>query len=179
MRSRRCSMPSSRLPSSPPDAKMGTLRLFDATTQSLRIVAHSGFQRAFLDYFAVVRDAEDVWSQAQKERRRVIVEDVRKSAWFAGTACPRGHGGGRGACRSSNAARGARRPFARSDRDSLDPSTSPRCAHPPDPRPSGPRGSGPHRTSTARGGAATRPIEPRTSSWRCWATSCAIRYRLS
>jgi PAS domain S-box-containing protein len=66
-------------------ADMGTLRLFDATTKSLCIVAHAGFGRAFLDYFREVRDSEDVCALAQEERRRVIVEDVRESSRFAGT----------------------------------------------------------------------------------------------
>ncbi len=66
------------------DAKMGTLRLYDPVSQSLRIVAHSGFQQPFLDSFAVVHDGEDICGQSVQLRSRVIVEDVRASPILVG-----------------------------------------------------------------------------------------------
>jgi PAS domain S-box-containing protein len=68
------------------EAKMGTLRLYDAATDTLRIVAHAGFGQPFLDQAAVIRDAEDVCGQAQQERRRILIEDIK--TYPGGAAAP-------------------------------------------------------------------------------------------
>ena len=66
------------------DAKMGTLRLYDPASRSLRIVAQSGFDKAFIDYFAVVRDDESVCGHSLHLCSRIVVEDIDRSPFFAG-----------------------------------------------------------------------------------------------
>ena len=64
-------------------AARGTLQLLDADG-TLRIAAQHGFEREFLDFFAIVRDKDLSCGQALKAMRRVIVEDVLKSPVFRG-----------------------------------------------------------------------------------------------
>ena len=64
-------------------AQMGTLRLYDAGSRSLRIVAQSGFTKPFLDYFAVVGEGESMCGHSLQLRRRIIVEDIERSSFFA------------------------------------------------------------------------------------------------
>jgi hypothetical protein len=64
-------------------AARGTLQLLDAGG-TLRIAAQHGFEREFLDFFAIVRDEDSSCGQALKSLRRVIVEDVLKSPIFRG-----------------------------------------------------------------------------------------------
>jgi signal transduction histidine kinase len=67
------------------EADMGTLQLYDARSRSLRIVAQRGFEREFLDHFALVRDDDPaVCGQALRHGERVIVEDVLQSPIFLG-----------------------------------------------------------------------------------------------
>jgi hypothetical protein len=64
-------------------AARGTLQLLDGDG-TLRIAAQHGFEREFLDFFAIVRDKDSSCGQALKAMRRVIVEDVLKSPVFRG-----------------------------------------------------------------------------------------------
>lgn len=60
------------------DADRGNMQLL--CPEGLRIVAHRGFERAFLDYFGCVRDeAGSVCSAALKARRRMAIPDVAKA----------------------------------------------------------------------------------------------------
>ena len=70
-------------------ADFGSVRLFDAQGQVLRIAAHRGFQPWFLERFAEV-DCRDttiwgvaLWGRARDRRERVIVEDVETHPAFA------------------------------------------------------------------------------------------------
>lgn len=64
-------------------AHMGNIQLLDGAG-NLEIAAQYGFQREFLDYFAVVNDVDTSCGSALKKARRVIVEDVTKSPIFRG-----------------------------------------------------------------------------------------------
>jgi two-component system CheB/CheR fusion protein len=66
-------------------AHMGTLQLYDETSQSLQIAAHHGFQRPFLDHFSVLHEGPAVCGEALRRGERVIVEDVSRSSIFLGT----------------------------------------------------------------------------------------------
>ena len=63
-------------------AEMGTLQLFDETTGTLRIAAQRGFERPFLEHFAVVKDGHAACGEAMRRRAQVIVEDVSNSSLF-------------------------------------------------------------------------------------------------
>jgi signal transduction histidine kinase/CheY-like chemotaxis protein len=66
-------------------ANKGTVQLLDCGSGALRIAAHRNFRQPFLDHFATVRDAEGTASGTALETApRVLVEDVRESAIFAG-----------------------------------------------------------------------------------------------
>lgn len=65
-------------------APMGNVQLYDPESESLRIVAHQGFDQSFLDYFASVHD-EAACGAARRLSARVIVEDVSRSPVFLGT----------------------------------------------------------------------------------------------
>src|SRR5215471_485365 len=67
-------------------ARRGTLQVHDAGTESLRIVCSRGFERDFLDFFAVVRRETGSCGTAMHSGERVVVEDVRKSPLFTGMA---------------------------------------------------------------------------------------------
>ncbi len=64
-------------------AEKGTLQM--AAGDSLRIVAHCGHERPFLDFFAAAENVASVCGEATKRGERVIVEDVEMSPLFAGT----------------------------------------------------------------------------------------------
>jgi PAS domain S-box-containing protein len=66
-------------------AEKGTLQLYDEASQSLRIVAHRGFEPPFLDHFSVVHDGPAVCGEALRRRERVVVEDVHVSPIFVST----------------------------------------------------------------------------------------------
>jgi signal transduction histidine kinase len=64
-------------------ADKGTLQLIEG--DSLRIVAHHGHDRPFLDFFAAAENVTSVCGEATKRAERVVVEDVESSTLFAGT----------------------------------------------------------------------------------------------
>jgi len=64
-------------------AQKGTLQLWEG--DSLRMVAHHGHKRPFLDFFARAENRASVCGEALKEGKRVVVEDVESSPLFAGT----------------------------------------------------------------------------------------------
>jgi PAS domain S-box-containing protein len=63
-------------------ADMGNVQLYDDTTGCLRIAAQHGFERPFLDHFAVVRGGEAACGAAILRREQVIVEDVSTSPLY-------------------------------------------------------------------------------------------------
>lgn len=65
-------------------ADFGNIQLLDPQTQTLTIVAHSGFRQSFLDAFATV-DAgdESACGRALRSGRRAVVEDVQEDADYA------------------------------------------------------------------------------------------------
>jgi two-component system CheB/CheR fusion protein len=66
------------------DAEMGNVQLADEAGV-LRVVAQTGFDRAFLDFFAHVDDHTDsVCGAATATRQRVLVDDVTTSPIFSG-----------------------------------------------------------------------------------------------
>jgi GAF domain-containing protein len=65
---------------------MGNVQLFDEATNNLRIAAHRGFERPFLDHFSVVRDGEAACDEAIRRREQVIIEDVWTSTLFDATS---------------------------------------------------------------------------------------------
>ncbi len=65
-------------------AEMGTLQLLDASGV-LRIVASHGFERPFLDFFALVHsDGSSACGQALWQGQRIIVPDLASSQIFVG-----------------------------------------------------------------------------------------------
>ena len=66
-------------------ADMGNAQLVDPATGALRIVAHQGFNREFLNFFQVVHDEESACGTAPAAGKPVWVEDVSRSPIFAGT----------------------------------------------------------------------------------------------
>ncbi len=65
-------------------ADFGNIQLFDSSSQTLRIAAQHGFSEEFLRYFEVVHGNDTACGSAAKAHSRVIVEDVRSDAIFAG-----------------------------------------------------------------------------------------------
>jgi GAF domain-containing protein len=57
-------------------ADFGNLQLLDPLTGMLRIVTQSGFDRRFLDHFAVVDDARSSCGRAARERAQIVIADV-------------------------------------------------------------------------------------------------------
>jgi anti-anti-sigma factor len=66
-------------------ADMATVQLADPMSSVLRIVAHEGFRRRFLDFFELVHDEESSGGMALAVGRPVWVPDVAESPIFAGT----------------------------------------------------------------------------------------------
>lgn len=66
-------------------ADMGNAQLRDPATGALRIVAHQGFNREFLDFFEIVHDEESACGTALVAGKPVWVEEVARSRIFAGT----------------------------------------------------------------------------------------------
>jgi len=64
-------------------AERGTLQLVEG--DSLRIAAHHGHGKAFLDFFERAEGRASVCGEATRRGERVVVEDVEQSALFAGT----------------------------------------------------------------------------------------------
>lgn len=68
-------------------ADKGNLQLVDAESGDLIIATHSGFEEAFLEFFAnVTTDADSACRMAVQSHQRVIVEDIDQSEVFAGHA---------------------------------------------------------------------------------------------
>src|SRR5262249_38615716 len=65
-------------------ADKGNIQLFDQSSGALKIAAHRGFEKPFLEFFATVRDDPTACATAMHSGDRVIVEDVTQSAIFAG-----------------------------------------------------------------------------------------------
>ncbi|MGR6917592.1 GAF domain-containing protein [[Actinomadura] parvosata] len=70
-------------------ADMGNVQLLDRATGALTIVAGRGFQRPFLDFFAVVDDDGSVCGRALSTGAPVAVPDVEQDASLAGTQASR------------------------------------------------------------------------------------------
>lgn len=66
-------------------ADMANAQLLDPQTRSLRIIAHRGFKRDFLEFFEIVDDDESACGSALNSRRSVWVPDATGSAIFVGT----------------------------------------------------------------------------------------------
>lgn len=67
------------------DADCSTARLLDRASGELRIVAHRGFNRTFLDYLELVSDTESVCVTAVRRGRPVWVPDLARSSVLADT----------------------------------------------------------------------------------------------
>ncbi len=65
-------------------ASMGTVQLLDKGSGLLRIDAHVGFQRKFLDYFRYMSQDQSACGAVLATRRRIVVEDVTLSPIFFG-----------------------------------------------------------------------------------------------
>ena len=65
-------------------ADKGKLQLYEDASDSLRIVAHRGFDRPFLEHFAAVRSGNAACGEAMRLRQQVIVDDVTTSPLFDG-----------------------------------------------------------------------------------------------
>lgn len=75
----------SELPTEVMDASasdFGNVQLFDSSQESLRLVAHRGFAREFVEYFAAVAKDQTACAAAMKRRARVIVFDVANDPIF-------------------------------------------------------------------------------------------------
>jgi PAS domain S-box-containing protein len=64
-------------------AVFGDVQLYDEATGTLKIVAHRGLDRTFLDYFAT-EDADDTsaFGLALRSGTRIIIEDVNADSYF-------------------------------------------------------------------------------------------------
>ncbi|MGZ5141759.1 MAG: PAS domain S-box protein, partial [Burkholderiales bacterium] len=64
-------------------ADFGDVQLYDEATGTLKIVAHRGLDRTFLDYFAT-EDADDTsaFGLALRSGTRIIIEDVNADSYF-------------------------------------------------------------------------------------------------
>jgi GAF domain-containing protein len=67
-------------------AKFGTMQLLDSSQNVLRLVAHHGFERDFVDYFDTVReDSSCSCGSAMGVRSRIVVTDVATDPIFEKT----------------------------------------------------------------------------------------------
>jgi PAS domain S-box-containing protein len=65
------------------EADFGVVQVFNPRTQVLDIIAHVGFKRDFLDYFAHVSDTASACGRALSLGQRILIEDVEKDKGFA------------------------------------------------------------------------------------------------
>ena len=65
-------------------ADKGNLQLFDASSKTLKIKAHHGFESSFLNFFATTADEASACVAAKEPGTRVVVEDVCSDPLFAG-----------------------------------------------------------------------------------------------
>ncbi len=66
-------------------ADKGLIQLFDADPGLLRLVAHRGLEKPFLDYFNIVSEGRLFFGEALRRKTRVIVEDFSADAAGSGT----------------------------------------------------------------------------------------------
>ncbi len=64
-------------------ADFGTIRFYDAVTDTLKIVAQRGFQQEVLDYFDSLHGSTSVCGATLQRRQWVIIEDVLTDPLFA------------------------------------------------------------------------------------------------
>jgi anti-sigma regulatory factor (Ser/Thr protein kinase) len=64
-------------------ADFGNIQMFDPTTGSLTIVAHDGFSREFLEYFAVVDDDSAACGRAAETGTQTVIDNVYTDPGFA------------------------------------------------------------------------------------------------
>jgi GAF domain-containing protein len=64
-------------------ADFGNIQLVDPTKGTLRIVAHTGFNSEFLEYFAAVDDSASACGRAAEQRAQVVIGDVAIDPGFA------------------------------------------------------------------------------------------------
>lgn len=64
------------------EAPMGNIQLVDPTSGALRIHAHRGFGRPFLDFFNAVHEGEAACGTAFEQVAPVVIEDVEGSPIF-------------------------------------------------------------------------------------------------
>jgi PAS domain S-box-containing protein len=65
------------------DADKGNIQLFDTASGALNLVTQSGFEPAFLELFANVKDGASACGVAMHLHQRVIVEDITESDIYA------------------------------------------------------------------------------------------------
>jgi len=63
-------------------ADMGNIQLFDPRSQMLKIEVQSGFDSAFLDFFAHVHTGQFACGAAMKQMSTVVIKDVTRSPIF-------------------------------------------------------------------------------------------------
>ena len=66
-------------------ADMGNIQLLDPQSGSLKIMAHRGFEQAWLDFWDRVYSGQGTCGTALERGERVIVEDITQSPIFVGT----------------------------------------------------------------------------------------------
>src|SRR5215212_5396217 len=65
-------------------ADKGNIQLLEGESGKLTLVAQSGFEEPFLEFFATVDDESSACGLAMQAQQRVIVEDITESELFAG-----------------------------------------------------------------------------------------------
>lgn len=65
-------------------ADKGNIQLLDLTSGTLVMLAHRGFDNAFLEFFASVDEADTACGHAMQSQQRVIVEDITASEIYLG-----------------------------------------------------------------------------------------------
>ncbi len=66
-------------------ADLGSIQLLDPSSSDLRIVAHRGFPKPWVEFWSRVSLGQGVCGTALEAGERIIVEDVERSPIFAGT----------------------------------------------------------------------------------------------
>lgn len=67
------------------NADMGNIQLIDKQSGCLKIMAYSGFEQPFLDFWITVDEREGACGMALDQMKRIIVEDITKSDIFVDT----------------------------------------------------------------------------------------------
>lgn len=65
------------------NAEMSDLQVWDPATSTLRLIAHRGVPPAFTKYFATVPAGSMACGTAWLQKKRILVENVEKSPFFA------------------------------------------------------------------------------------------------